>query len=594
MSSSMVFPREDMANTNGNTITSTPGKDNFGPASMVRSFTWFKTKDEAKQAPVFSFFVERLQSKFTMNFKFGSENIYYYFTQDLNDPGSDDHQPIQHCVLEANSTAGNPVIHTSNNSKLLNVDFIPTEEYKTLRYVKDYRRRAPGSEYDDNFIKTSETWKINLTGWGVNATEKEEYIFKNLDITDSYYGEDKWNVPALSPYRNFWAESAHYKDVRFPDQYRPGKKLETTYDANGKISKIEIKDDNSFSPLEGKGNLYNLYYYSYLNLQNRTTHQYAPEHTVDPSSVFTSIPEQDASDIDKTHAIKDLAYMRASTHLILCAQLLIEGMEEEGIYDADSFNDKGQVVKGENSVHSKFYMNGIYWSEDAYLEYVAEYLGYWLQNDFFHNSDGNLYVNVDDLNNKNERVTKLADGGDFYFEKLNMKGSDNWVHIIPNPDVIKEDEPNCNICYYDTKEEKFFKIDRDVFEILALSHPEYFAQRFWNGRMYYSIPVIHYQKDDASLYLGKYGVVRNHWYNYTITKFSGIGTPVDANTQAIVPNNERSYETLGVTLSVLPWHSINEEVDISNQRPNETPDEIDLDLYAKINDWFYTGKYEEF
>ena len=97
------------------------------------------------------------------------------------------------------------------------------------------------------------------------------------------------------------------------------------------------------------------------------------------------------------------------------------------------------------------------------------------------------------------------------------------------------------------------------------------AGHFTGGRMYYAIPVKHNieSKSEGTIATGDYGAVRNHWYSFTVNNIFSVGTPVDNPEEPIIPNVEPKNPGLGVEISILNWHQVSTDVDISNQRPNK-------------------------
>ena len=591
MSSSMVIPMKNMENlpTGASMLT---GINDYGPSGMKRgTFSWQQNKADAVASPMFSLFLERLQAKYTLTFIDPNHPEKRLYFAPAGTQGSEVYTPMEHIVF------------SFEDLKKYNRDI------SKVSYVNHYERRDPDettndpdlvnkTDYVKNFINQGE-YKINITGWGINAREKSEYLFKQIDknATPSYY--NGWNLVSYSPYRNFWAEDEKYNTTLYPDQYREAKKV--TYSTSSSLSFNDgsIVIDTSIKPWSESNA--DLNFYTYEELVNRNTHLYSPENTFN-NNVFRN----------KTHAeiLEGRDFLRAGSHVIITAQLLIDGMDDPYVYSTQKFTSTGHAANsaGNGAAEHKYYMNGIFWSENAYVEYVGEYLGYWMQKDeetFGHN-DGVLYVtNTTDMSNKS-----IADYTYFIVEPLKMEGSDSYVHIIPNLsavyaesylETLTEEQQDDLVCFYALDPDKIGVVDdpykpitRKTFEIFALSHPEYFAQHYWRGRMYYAIPITHYRdqqkENQKEVYLGKYGAVRNHWYNFTVSSIQKLGTPVDQPDQElIVPNNEHSYDALGVTLSVLPWHIIDEDVDITSQRQPANPDLIDADLYFKANDWYYNG-----
>lgn len=599
MTSSMVIPISG-GSTSNNTFVTPIGK--YGPAVIKRDYTWYPSKSLAIQYPIYSFFLERLQSKFTLTFQ-GKNNVKHYFAS-AAEAASNGYKKDIHIVFESGK------------------DFAPSSDWQTIKYMKEYERTSYSTLALDEIesvqlgyeVQTTDEWKINITGWGINAVEKEEYAFKKLNEGSDYY--TGWNNKDYSYYRNFWAEGVHYSNTVYPDQYRSVFSVKK-YDNNGvEVSKdkpgiwkiIESTDASDFSSFVNKGDEATLRYFNLNELQtsfSRQSHQYGPEHTFSMENTFSKYETPDK-------AFADQAHIRAGSHIIVAAQLLIKGLDTDDVYKAEHFNSEGGAIDiRNNKAENKLLMNGIFWSKQAYRGYVCEYLGYWMQEmeDVFGPNNGIFYFKSNDLSNPTPVTSTYLD-----VEPLKAKGGDNWVHVIPDLNAVQtvigekyipEDHPyyddrdpesNRIVCYSfnpeaEEEDDMYRPISRYMFEILALLHPEYFAQRFNTGRMYYVIPITHNTKPDPSskLALGNFGNVRNHWYNFTVTNFKGIGTPVDSFSQEIIPNNERSYESLGITLAILPWHTVSEPVDITDQRPQLKPDVIDIDLLLKADDWIYSG-----
>lgn len=588
MSSSMVIPKVDMS---GNNKAMTPN-GTFGPSVIKRNYTWKATKKEAVKEPVYSFFMERLQSKVTLTFSAkmtetgGHTTITKcYFSDDPDATPADGYTRVEHLIIPSTDLA-----------KL-------DPEWQTIRYVSTYHNRQ-SSLHEEDFVKKADHWKINIAGWGINGLEKEEYVFKHLTPNTEYY--TGWNLEAYSPYRNFWAEDRNYSSTWYPDQYRKAKKLTKGPNEEGETSKAikfaQIVLNNDVTSWSEENATLN--YLPYTNLNNRVPHLYAPENTFD-KSVFPSDKLADG----KIYGSRD--FLRAGTHVIIAAQLLIHGLEPDGVCDNPRFRASGLVENTDGEMaSSKYYMNNIFWSRDAYKEYVGEYLGYWMQQDedTFGPNDGVFYVtDTEDYSNMTP-----ADADYFFVEPLMIEGSDGMVHVIPDLSKKYSEEYLANltdqqrddlVVFYaynpnSTEDYKYTPITLGTFEKLALSQPQYFAMHFNYGMMYYAIPLTHYIKnidDPFDIYTGKYGAVRNHWYSINVDNIRGIGTPVDEPAQElIIPNNEHSYDALGLTLSILPWHVVSTEVDISDQLQQTPPDEIDIDLQIKADDWIYDPDEKEY
>ena len=69
--------------------------------------------------------------------------------------------------------------------------------------------------------------------------------------------------------------------------------------------------------------------------------------------------------------------------------------------------------------------------------------------------------------------------------------------------------------------------------------------------------------DDAhnTNYLGRYGVLRNNWYELTVGKVSGPGTPDVPTIKPKEPDDE-SYKYISVSVKILSWAKRSDTVDL--------------------------------
>ena len=91
------------------------------------------------------------------------------------------------------------------------------------------------------------------------------------------------------------------------------------------------------------------------------------------------------------------------------------------------------------------------------------------------------------------------------------------------------------------------------------------ADCFKNGMMYYAIPIQHflaagkgkdYDYKYEGINTGDYGVVRNHWYKFTINAIAKPGIPVHDPDQPIIPNYDMEDRYIGFEVVILPWHIV--------------------------------------
>lgn len=80
--------------------------------------------------------------------------------------------------------------------------------------------------------------------------------------------------------------------------------------------------------------------------------------------------------------------------------------------------------------------------------------------------------------------------------------------------------------------------------------------KHWNtGYTYYWVDIRHFGKDGKT---GEYGVVRNHWYEYTFTGVKGLGIPVSNPNEIIYPEvpGEPEYFYLAAEVRILSWRMV--------------------------------------
>lgn len=544
MSSSMVV------STNKTRIPAADGNLRF----------WTTPEDAAKDP--YTLYVERLLAKYTVMFKDPETASYFYLVKDLPNPSQPEDE-------------GNPDVQRSlqtledvNNTSIGYKDrfIIKPEQTQKFKYVTSYTRRQTIDEDKSLTIQQGE-WKVNVVGWGINNFEQKQYLFKNFDPSiEKYYNSNNW----YTTHRTFWAEDPHYRSKyeEYPEQYRHKSKF---------IEHAEvISADPNYEEMSKK-NTNPLKCFSFNELSKKNLLSYTPENTFEVST-----------DVLGVFYESNQSHLRTGSHLIIGAQLLIDGFDNT-TYNSEDINNDGLIIGSRQEVKTKLYMNDIYWTEEAYLEYVAEYLGYYMleqdNKDLFSDNDGYIYINKE-----GGKATK----NHFYLEPARIEGGDGWAYACPrgdfkfyikNPNYVapeakpeegdKGEQPENsgendeNSGKNEKKEEEYTEIGHEKLRELAYRHPELMAKCYTNGRMYYVSPTYHNPDPESFNYFttGKFGTVRNHWYNFKVTAIKGLGTPVADPTQPIVPNNEPINNAIGITLQILGWHGQYEDVDIGSQKP---------------------------
>lgn len=535
---------------------------------------FWRTPAIAQKYP-YTLYVERLLAKYSVSFKDPASGKYFYLSnmaRGIEDGEDTDDPEAKEDVENKDQQAGTEAEYRNK--------FIFVPEAKKLKYVTNYTRRQTIDEEKTLTIAEGE-WKINVVGWGVNNFEQKQYLFKSLDPSKTYY--TGW----ASNYRTYWGEDTHYSTQYYPDQYstvRNYKLKKTTVPApdtegneentsSSTIYEIETVYDHTVRDYESmeKGDLTDnpLTCYSFDEIVSKDLIKYTPENTYDAAQSGLG---------DKPFETQ--SYLRVGSHLIVGAQLLINGFDD--LYTSTDTDAAGLIISRNQNVKTKLYMNDIYWTEEAYMNYVAEYLGYYMMDSenypVFGENDGYLYIN---------KEGGKADAHHFYLSDANIKGGDGWVFLCPDPGVkfyvrdpnyvppktIEEgDESEGDNQDSEVEEiEEYFEIDHLKLVYLAYQHPELMAKRYDRGRMYYVSPTYHADNITSGMVTGRFGTVRNHWYDFRVDKIENVGSPVSDPGQPIVPNNEPIYNGVAIKMKVLGWHGEYEDVDISGQHPGGVP-----------------------
>ena len=113
-------------------------------------------------------------------------------------------------------------------------------------------------------------------------------------------------------------------------------------------------------------------------------------------------------------------------------------------------------------------------------------------------------------------------------------------------------------------------------EKLGLSEG-YGISTYKNGESYYIARIKHFgaltpwaegqetyginNNDNNTKYLGRYGVLRNNWYELTVNSVSGPGTPDVPTIKPTEPDDE-SYKYISVSVKILSWAKRSQKVDL--------------------------------
>ena len=136
-----------------------------------------------------------------------------------------------------------------------------------------------------------------------------------------------------------------------------------------------------------------------------------------------------------------------------------------------------------------------------------------------------------------------------------------------------EQLPAAPIYYYNLNAEtgegeyKQVETEQDILNVNAQLLSVGYLDMFANGHAFFSVPVRHLNWKDAlytngvydwaNMPVGALGIIRNHVYNLTVSKISGLGTGLRSDDQPIVPAKEEANQYIAARINILSWNVAN-------------------------------------
>ncbi len=394
--------------------------------------------------------------------------------------------------------------------------------------------------------------------WTVNAVDKSEYLTKrygveNEDGSVNYtpsYGQINqaltggavapvwWNDP--DNFRSYWGSSPAYFDNEYPN----------------------VSDD--VNDLDGYTYDYGVNYYTYNNVvaqagrsddggigkqalaADATTHSFATgegsgltlgETTVTYSTGYIYTREATVSRY-RINDIENSNPAAAAPSAVVVGKYTVEGATTEG---GTFFIDRNNGIKGTYYGSTNAAKTALY----SRMRLV-----------FTNNGTTRAPMDRFTLMHPNKATREAAnvnlagrlvtlqlteanlEGAALYYYQLNEDGTGSYEQIT-------------------TANLKFVNA-----QLLSIGYMDMFAQ----GLGFYSVPVRHlnwnnawYQNgvyDWASIQSGALGIVRNHVYNLTINKITGLATALRSPDQPIVPAKDETNQYIAMRLNVLAWNVV--------------------------------------
>lgn len=418
-------------------------------------------------------------------------------------------------------------------------------------------------------------WKIRITGWNINALERQNYLFKNIKADGDYF--ENWNSGPL--HRSYWSEDPDYKNYTYPWQHR--QLVDETNVGNYHDFEEDLRTPNilmnySFNDLgleekETSGDL----------RENLSKKVYTLEHTYDNDSIT-----------DKDY--DNRSELLAGTHVLVGAQLMIEdgGGEGEENYSVirDLYRDRNglyyrserecfismmhsinQLLASQSQMQYTPYdwenggrmETGNPWDPDSlrYGMLVAETSGQCML--FYENEPIDELIEELKVMGDEEFKAKFSElslapatlfGGDGkrlpWLESSIDKGLLTVRHFDGKTGVTIRKEARDEYGNI-TAQGEIVRGSANKNDLKSLLYEWLGAiDHFNNGYMYYAGGIYTQINNSKQLY----GVVRNTWYKLTLNDITSMGIPVDNPDQEIVPDRVGLKDQVNVTVNILKWH----------------------------------------
>lgn len=516
------------------------GADNYSKKIDGKIFpdNIFHSESEARQNPAIEVAVERLATKYTVDFSSIATS------PNMIDPNDNsDYDEIGDIAV------GEDCLFVIRPSSTVNF----YDESKGLEFTED--------SYIINSLE--KTWEIHVLGYDVNGLEKTTGLFRDISAKPYFNSNGSsdgygWNDPDNR--RCYWSEDNHYvinssTSLYYPDQYRLA--LET-----GSIKSYHDTKDGIYSnSIVTNNDNYYLKYITFEDLIGKSGNLYSLENTYD----------------DSGQTLGKEGYFTAGTHLLVGCKLII--------HDVNEINTNQDLYRGQNNI--------FYASESQILQGKLDILNQLIL------PEGNHGLRILNADWKNHRsIPDSEKEGEYFIEKFDWNkgsvlwiknGRTEWVATVNDltliPAELSGGDGQCLIApaYTDENSYEFYLApltesgDRDLEKSTPISYNQLISlihkiigpiDHFKNGYMYYPAVITHntpvlktkdggYSDDELSWKtVGDIGAVRNTWYQLNVKGVNGVGRPISITEQPIIPKMDIKRNYLNVSVNILNWHTI--------------------------------------
>lgn len=427
----------------------------------------------------------------------------------------------------------------------------------------------------------SAKWTSTVDRWAVSGMEPDSYIFKNIvsrNFLDELYpnadtegygypynfGSDinsinspfysGWN--SASDYRSHWAIDFHYPYGYYPRQYRMAvDNIDIDYYDKGDRALNYLSYNEMISDLSGNGTTAG-------SEVVYTTENTFPAN-IDDSGITMTDPKNYSylsTRSAKSRASSANFQDYAATFLIVSAQLHIEGVDED-MNDYDLYRDRTGVFYPSKTDFATYFITTF--NSQLYSHRTMTYYYYDWENPLNNKNVVKNTVSLDEQDyvlyyNDAPMSSLRLDEVDSFTMAAQIEGGDGkiipWIEGMYIARNNNGSIQRLNISDNDLKS--------IIYDWLgAFDH-------FNKGHMYYTAPIRHNittanaNNKNYEPQVGDYGVVRNHWYQLNVLGINSIGNPLDSYSQKIIPYVATLDNSLNVEIKVAPWHLFQTVVDL--------------------------------
>lgn len=456
---------------------------------------------------------------------------------------------------------------------------------------------SPVENPDGNDGEVSYSLEFVPEAWFVNGTEKRSFLIKNYRNTRVNYLSGDADFPSTdfgmplnklqdafktnntsgsrwteinneTCLRSFWAIDPTYFIEGSTEDIYPDVSYDVRYAENGQIINPGTEDDPTIS--------YPLQYRSYSNVKKEWNAATSTSYVK-----FNGTAKTHEYVLENTMSLLTLSSTKAMASMTSVVVI--------GYYRVKNVNTGTYVFDGETADKTEsFYIRHDGEGKNSVMLSDEEAINFFLER-----GGSTLFVQtVDKDGNPVENAYEPLRAGHLKDDKYGVSYAD-FELVYPRASItngVKLSEQwrtlrlkrnngayNSNIYVYDAAIDNGAGGYKSVSsientEMSALNTRLYstygLVERFNSGKAYFNIPLKHIwgvnkgKFEAGKVVLGDYGVVRNHIYDLTINKITGMGTGIGDPDQPIVPPTENDQYYISTRLNILQWRLVRQNVDL--------------------------------